>query len=627
MINNDLLKDDLYLAVNGEWLKTAIIPEDRAQVGGFQNLVIDIENLLLEDFKNLKNVENPEMKEFLKFFNEARNFEKRNKEGYAELKKYITKISEIKDYNDFSKILKEWTLKGFPLPFSMFIGPDMMNAKINVLHLNRASIILPDKTYYEKENGKTLINSYTKMLEKIFEELGYSENETKDLINKTIEFDKIIYPYTKTSVELADYTKSYNPRSMEKVKKYSKKINFEIFINDILNKIPEKVIIDEPNFFENLENILTENNLELLKAWLISKLVIYLSSLFTDNLRIIGGLYQREKSGIKVADSIDKYSYYTSTAMFSDVISVYYGKKYFGEKAKKDVENMVKNIINVYKKRLEENTWLKENTKKMAIKKLNSLGILIAYPEEYKDIYIKLKYNDEETFFENFIRFKQIKIIDHFKKWNTNVDKMEWGMSSNTVNAYYHPLHNHICFPAAILQEPFYSITQSKSKNYGGIGAVIGHEISHAFDNNGSNYDENGNLLNWWDEEDYIKFEEKTNEMIEQFDGIPFGSGKVNGKLTVSENIADLGGITSALEALKLEEEYSLDEYFINWARIWRRKAKPEHINLLLNIDVHSPGELRANITPQNLDDFHKIFGIKKGDGMYREKEKRIMIW
>ena len=360
---------------------------------------------------------------------------------------------------------------------------------------------------------------------------------------------------------------------------------------------------------------------------MISKLVLELSDLFTDILRITGGIYQREKSGIKVADSIDKYSYYISISMFSDVVSVYYGKKYFGEKAKKDVENMVKNIVEVYKKRLKENSWLKETTKEIAIKKLNSLAFLIAYPEEYKEVYKELKYNENETFFENYIRFIQIRRIEHFKKWNTEVDKLEWGMSSNTVNAYYHPLHNHICFPAAILQEPFYSISQSKSMNYGGIGAVIGHEISHAFDNNGSNYDENGNLFNWWDKEDYIKFEEKTREMIDQFDGIPFGNGKVNGELTVSENIADLGGITSALEALKLEEEYSLEEYFINWARIWRRKAKPEHLNLLLNIDVHSPGELRANIVPQNLEDFYETFKIVKGDGMYREKDKRILIW
>ena len=627
MINKDLLKDDLYLAVNGEWLSKAVIPEDRAQVGGFQNLVIDIENRLIEDFKNLKETETPEMKEFLKYFNEARNFKRRDQEGYIKLKEYIEKIEKIKNYDDFSNLLKEWTLKGLPLPYSMYVGPDMMNARLNILYLNRASIILPDKTYYENENGKKLLLSFTKMLEKALEILGYSTEKIDEIVTKTLEFDKLIYPSTKTSVELADYTKSYNPRSIIEVKNYSSKIDFEKIFKDILGTVPEKVIVEEPKFFENLENILTNNNLDLLKSWLISKLVLELSDLFTDILRITGGIYQREKSGIKVADSIDKYSYYISISMFSDVVSVYYGKKYFGEKAKKDVENMVKNIVEVYKKRLKENTWLKETTKEIAIKKLNSLAFLIAYPEDYKEVYKELKYNENETFFENYIRFIQIRRIEHFKKWNTDVDKLEWGMSSNTVNAYYHPLHNHICFPAAILQEPFYSISQSKSMNYGGIGAVIGHEISHAFDNNGSNYDENGNLFNWWDKEDYIKFEEKTREMIDQFDGIPFGNGKVNGELTVSENIADLGGITSALEALKLEEEYSLEEYFINWARIWRRKAKPEHLNLLLNIDVHSPGELRANITPQNLEDFYETFKIVKGDGMYREKDKRILIW
>ena len=221
MINKDLLKDDLYLAVNGEWLSKAVIPEDRAQVGGFQNLVIDIENRLIEDFKNLKETETPEMKEFLKYFNEARNFKRRDQEGYIKLKEYIEKIEKIKNYDDFSNLLKEWTLKGLPLPYSMYVGPDMMNARLNILYLNRASIILPDKTYYENENGKKLLLSFTKMLEKALKILGYSTEKIDEIVTKTLEFDKLIYPSTKTSVELADYTKSYNPRSIIEVKNYS----------------------------------------------------------------------------------------------------------------------------------------------------------------------------------------------------------------------------------------------------------------------------------------------------------------------------------------------------------------------------------------------------------------------
>ena len=200
-------------------------------------------------------------------------------------------------------------------------------------------------------------------------------------------------------------------------------------------------------------------------------------------------------------------------------------------------------------------------------------------------------------------------------------------MSSNTVNAYYNPSLNHICFPAAILQKPFYSLEQSKSENYGGIGAVIGHEISHAFDNNGSQFDENGNLNNWWTKEDYEIFESKAKAMIDLFDGIPFAGDKINGKLTVSENIADAGGLSCALEALKNGGEYNLEEFFINWAKIWRIKARPEFLSMIIKVDVHAPGELRANIQPKNLDDFYTTFGITEKDEMYLEPEKRVNIW
>lgn len=200
-------------------------------------------------------------------------------------------------------------------------------------------------------------------------------------------------------------------------------------------------------------------------------------------------------------------------------------------------------------------------------------------------------------------------------------------MSSNTVNAYYSPSNNLICFPAAILQAPFYSYTQTKSENYGGIGTVIGHEISHAFDNNGSQFDENGNMNNWWTEKDYETFNNLAKAMIDQFEGIPFASGNVNGTLTVSENIADAGGLSCSLEALKRNSDYSLEEFFINYAKIWCRKAKLEYKDLLLKTDVHAPAELRVNVQVKNLAEFYEAFDIKEEDKMYLEKDKRVNIW
>lgn len=629
MIQKDLIKDDLYAAVNGEWLKKAVIPEDRPRIGGFTDLVIGVEDTLIKDFNELKDPKDVQMKEFLKYYNMTKDFKTRNKDGLKDIKKYIEKIEKLKDFSDLQELNKEWTLKGFDLLYDFSVYPDMSDATTNVLYLGIPSIILPEKGYYDENNedGKRLIKVYKGMLDKILDIYSYSKEEKEKLINNTIAFDKMMAKYIKTSVELADYPKLNNPRTMEEVNKYSKVLNFEKIVFELIEAKPEKIIVEQPVFYEAYNEFVNENNFELIKSWLIIKLILGESSNLTSELKQLGGIYGRALSGTSKELPIEKYAYYHATSMFSEVISVYYGEKYFGKLAKKDVKEMVESMIKVYEKRLNENTWLKEETRKYAIKKLETLEILVGYPEIYDEVYNKLKVDENDTFFNNTIKMTEIFVKHALEKWNKPVKRLEWGMSSNTVNAYYNPSLNHICFPAAILQKPFYSLDQSKSENYGGIGAVIGHEISHAFDNNGSQFDAEGNMKNWWTKEDYEIFDNKAKAMIELFDGIAFGKGKINGKLTVSENIADAGGLSCALEALKNSGENNYQDFFINWARIWRIKARPEYMDMVIKIDVHAPGELRANIQPRNLDEFYKAFDIKETDKMYLEPKKRVNIW
>lgn len=629
MIQKDLIKDDLYAAVNGEWLKKAVIPEDRPRIGGFTDLVIGVEDTLIKDFNELKDPKDVQMKEFLKYYNMTKDFKTRNKDGLKDIKKYIEKIEKLKDFSDLQELNKEWTLKGFDLLYDFSVYPDMSDATTNVLYLGIPSIILPEKGYYDENNedGKRLIEVYKGMLDKILDIYSYSKEEKEKLINNTIAFDKMMAKYIKTSVELADYPKLNNPRTMEEVNKYSKVLNFEKIVFELIEAKPEKIIVEQPVFYEAYNEFVNENNFELIKSWLIIKLILGESSNLTSELKQLGGIYGRALSGTSKELPIEKYAYYHATSMFSEVISVYYGEKYFGKLAKKDVKEMVESMIKVYEKRLNENTWLKEETRKYAIKKLETLEILVGYPEIYDEVYNKLKVDENDTFFNNTIKMTEIFVKHALEKWNKPVKRLEWGMSSNTVNAYYNPSLNHICFPAAILQKPFYSLDQSKSENYGGIGAVIGHEISHAFDNNGSQFDAEGNMKNWWTKEDYEIFDNKAKAMIELFDGIVFGKGKINGQLTVSENIADAGGLSCALEALKNSGENNYQDFFINWARIWRIKARPEYMDMVIKIDVHAPGELRANIQPRNLDEFYKAFDIKETDKMYLEPKKRVNIW
>lgn len=340
--------------------------------------------------------------------------------------------------------------------------------------------------------------------------------------------------------------------------------------------------------------------------------------------------FSRTLSGTEEAMAPKKAAYYLASGQFDQVVGDYYGKKYFGEIAKKDVENMIKEMIRVYKKRLEENSWLSQATKEKAIIKLDKLGVQVGYPESIParfDAYKTVTAEDGGTLLSNALAFSKIEAKDRFSKWNKPVDRSEWEMSADTVNAYYHPFRNVIVFPAAILQAPFYSLEQSSSANFGGIGAVIAHEISHAFDNNGAKFDEFGNLNNWWTEEDLEQFQNKAQAMIDEFDGLSLADATVNGKLTVSENIADAGGLSCALEAAKSEKDFSFEEFFVSWATIWRTKAKKEYQQLLLQIDVHAPAKLRANVQLQNIDEFYETFGITEQDEMYQKPEKRVHIW
>ncbi len=242
-------------------------------------------------------------------------------------------------------------------------------------------------------------------------------------------------------------------------------------------------------------------------------------------------------------------------------------------------------------------------------------------------MYDHLKVDELESLIANLNQLSIVASKEMFSRWNKPVDRMRWEMSAATVNAYYHPFKNIIVFPAAILQAPFYSLKQTSSQNYGGIGAVIAHEISHAFDNNGALFDEYGNLNNWWTPEDSAHFKKLAQKMIDEFDGLPIAGQKVNGKLTVSENIADGGGLSCALEAAKEEDDFNAQEFFINWATIWRMKATQQYEQLLLSIDVHAPQKLRANVQAQNQADFYTAFDIQPGDQMYKAPEDRVNIW
>lgn len=629
-------QNDFYEYVNAEWLASAKIPADKPATGGFNQLAEDVETLLMAEFDSYLTNDNshsaPELNHFLNFYHLAADYEQRNQQGAAPLLPYLAKIEALTSLADLQKQLPEWLLDSRPTPFPLDIDVDMKNTKEHLFFASAPQLFLPDKTYYDvdNENGSRLMTIFKDMMVKLLVLVGKSQAEAQLMAEEAIEFDALLVPYMKNSEENADILSSYNPKTLSEFSAYSSHIDFTALITDLVGETPDHLIVTDLAYYQAFDTLVTPEHFDKLKSWMIIVETLFLSNYLSEEIRQTAGLFGQAVSGSQEVTKSDKAAYYLASGYFDQLIGNYYGQRYFGEDAKNDVLTMVKTMVLVYEKRLGTNTWLTNSTKEKAIIKLKNLGIQVGYPDELPALYkkfITIPANSGGTLLNNAMTFSRLRQEATFAKYGKNVDRLEWEMSADTVNAYYHPFKNIIVFPAAILQPPFYSLEQSSSANYGGIGAVIAHEISHAFDNNGASFDEYGNLNNWWSDDDLAQFKELSQKMIRQFDGLPIGNGTVNGTLTVSENIADAGGLSCALEAAKSESDLNLVDFFTNWATIWRMKASPEYTNLLLTIDVHAPNKLRANIQPQNLADFFATFAIKQGDAMYLEPEKRLTIW
>lgn len=624
-------KDNLYLAVNQQELDAITIPADKPMYGSFMKIDEAVEKRLLEDLalmaKGEMLITNSYQHQMIQYYRLATDFETREKEAWNPFRPVIDKYLQLISFADLQNFARENLLAY--LPFSMHIGADMKDTQINTVYLDDPGCFLPDKTYYTDNhpNGKILLEVLRKQVYCLLLDYGYLETEANTLLDDAFAYDFKIQQFTKDSVEKSDYASSYNPRDIDVCEQYSNYFSFKKYLVDLLNKDVTTVIVSNPSYFKHLNEILNPDNFQQLKAWMIVNEFLQVGNYLSEHIRELSSQYTKTITGNEEISKKEKHSFQLVCESFSSVIGDYYGKKYFGEEAKKDIQHIVKRIIDTYRNRLSRNTWLSKETIQKAILKLDKIETLLGYPDDIKEIHKKIIVDTNISFYQNKRVITELFVRNNLNKYQTEVNRKEWEMSANTVNAYYHPFNNLICFPAAILQAPFYSYTQSKSKNYGGIGAVIAHEISHAFDNNGAKFDEFGNLNNWWKEDDFKAFELKAEDMIELWNNFEVNGTKVNGKLTVSENIADLGGLSCALEALQSEEDFNLQEFFENWARIWCLKIRPEFEQLLLQIDVHAPTSLRANITPRHLDEFYSCFAVTSKDGMYLAPEKRITIW
>lgn len=625
-------QDNLYLAINGEWLKTAQIPADKTSTGGFSDLALNIEKTLMQDFADFaagnKVPANDLLATAVKFYQVAADFKRRNQEGFKPAQAGYESIKNLTNFQSWQQQLPKWLQQGYPLPFNLGIDADMKDTSKNVVYAAAPGLILPDTTYYhDNDSGEQLLKIYQQVAVQLLIKIGESEADAQEITQQALQFDRSLVDYVKSAEEQADYVQMYNPQKMTAFASQGGQIDFASLINQAVNDEVKQVIVTEPRFFKHFAELVNDQTFKQLKNWTLVQYVFNCSSLLSQDFREIAGQYSLALRGNQELSAPVKQAYNLTSATFSEVIGQYYGEEYFGHEAKADVEQMIHKMISIYQRRIKNNMWLGTATKEKAIVKLDKMVLKIGYPTKVNQLYQQFKVDPQQSLLSNMREIDRLIIADNFAKYHRPVDRNEWAMPGHMVNACYDPSRNDITFPAAILQAPFYSLQQSASENYGGIGAVIAHEISHGFDNNGAQFDEFGNMNNWWTDEDYATFKQLTQAMIDEFEGLDFAGGKVNGKLVVSENVADAGGLSCALEAAKDEPDADLKEFFINWARIWRTKSTQQLMEMYLSIDVHAPAPLRANVQAQNMDDFYTTFGITSKDGMWLAPEKRVNIW
>ena len=632
-MENIRIQDDLYMHVNGETIENLVIPDDKPCAGGFNELSDSVEKIMMDEFAAMsesKSYPNEHLRRACELYSLAKDADKKEKYGIAPALKNLAVIDEITTLEDFSRLYKTLSAKGIPTPINIGVDTDMKNTKRRLVYIQGASVLLPDASYYKPEMAEQkaqLLGIWAQVAKAILAKTDLSPEDQEKLVNDTLAFDEIVGSLAKTSEEWANYIEMYNPMETSAVAEMISTADFTAILKGLFGKAPETVVVTEPRYFGGFATLFNADTLGLYKSWAYVTGLIRSCNYLSEELRELGGAFHRAITGVAKMESIEKFAYHLASGTYSDPVGIYYGEKYFGEEAKKDITEIVYQIIDTYKERIKTNEILGEETREKAILKLSTMGVKMGYPDKSRPIYEKLVFNPDDSLFDVILSLNAIREQDILSKLDEPTEPENWQMPGHMVNACYDPFVNDITFPAAILRAPFYSLKQTRSENLGGIGGVIGHEISHAFDSNGAKCDENGNINDWWTEDDFKRFEAKVKAMIEQFDGIELPWGKVNGAFIVSENMADNGGMSVTLDIMKETAGASYEEYFKNWARVWCQKARPEFLQLLLTVDVHGPASLRANMPPRNFPEWYETFGVTDADQMYLAPEKRIVIW
>ena len=640
--------DDFFRFVNGSWFDKAEIPSDRTRWGSFDELRQNTDHDALAILKEAVGNKNLDPKsDQMKAVNVYKTYldlETRNKLGIAPIKADLEKIDALKNANDAIALVTEKTPEGGLGFFGLYIGTDAMDSNKNVVYISPGSIGLPDRDYYVSDDAdsKEKKQKYELHVARMLQFAGVDAASAKKQAAQVVALETKMAEARLDRVARRDRRNTYNPMSVADLQKLTPSVNWNNYLANAGLKNVDQVVVSMPKYMETLESILKTASIDEIKAYMRWTLMNKSANVLSTEIDEADfDFYGKTLTGALAQRPMEERALQVVNGTVGEALGKLYVAEKFPAEAKAIAREMVDYVFKAFENRINNLSWMTPETRKGAIEKLHKTTVKIGYPDKWED-YSKLEIKAKEqggTYFENRKNLSRWRFAKNIAEYGKPVDKTKWGMTPQTVNAYFNPTNNEIVFPAAILQSPFYDYQADMAVNFGGIGAVIGHEISHSFDDSGSRYNADGNLVNWWTEDDLTQFTSLGGALADQYSALePLPDTFVDGKFTLGENIGDLGGVNVAYDGLQL---YLKDKgrpelidgftpeqrFFISWGTIWRTKARDEAIKNQVKTDPHAPGMYRAYVPLLNVDAWYEAFDVKPDSKLYVEPDKRVKIW
>ena len=636
--------DNFYLYACGGWMKNNPLPAEFARFGTFDMLSENARAQLKELILGLS--EQPQSKvmgsnaqKVSDIYAQGMDSVRLNSEGAAPLMPFLDRIQNF-DRKDLFKTVA-WIHNGITTTlFSAGVGSDPKNSDMNILHFGETGLGLGDRDYYleDNETNRKIMAAYEKYVKRIMTLAGYSEADAERIWKTVIKLEKGFAEHKMTREQRRQPALRYNMMTLDEIKKRYNNIDWDTFLSELGISGVESANVSSPAFLDYVNELIPTLSDQELRDFFAYEVTADSTGLLSDDFYDASfDLYSRVLSGKEEQEPRWKRAMGIPNSMLGEAVGQLYVEKYFPEANKEYMKNLVENLRVALGQHIDGLSWMSDETKKRAHEKLATFTVKIGYPDEWKD-YSGISVDPKKTYLENVYNASKWYVQDNYSKLDQPVDKKEWHMTPQTVNAYYSPSSNEICFPAAILQAPYFDPAADDACNYGAIGVVIGHEMTHGFDDQGRQFDKNGNLSDWWTPEDAAKFTALADKLVEQFDAVEVAPGvHANGRYTLGENIADQGGLRVAMTAYKNSQKdkkpAKIDgltpeqRFYLAYANLWAANIRDEEVLSRTKSDPHSLGSNRVNVTLRNIDPFFKAFGIKKGSKMFRPEEERVIIW